>query len=82
MPAGEALVGEIEIAVGGEGEIVDALERFDPEPFEKRRDLSAHRIEDENAALVIGDEDAPVAVDGKPVRPAVIGLHHVERALR
>jgi hypothetical protein len=72
LQAGLPLIGEIEIAVAGEGEIVRSLEAFAAYMFEHRFDASARHIQRHDAALVIGDEDAAIFVNGKTVRPSVI----------
>ena len=72
MQPGLALVGEIEIAVGRKEEIVDALEALRRPCLDQRRRLAVRRIEQDDAALVVGDEDAAVLVDFEPVGPAVI----------
>ena len=72
VQAGLALVGEVEIAIGGEEEIVDALEALGAAMVDHRRHLAARGIEQDDAALVVGDEDTTVLVDFQPVRPAVV----------
>ena len=75
VQAGLALIGEIEIAVGSKEQVVHALEAFRAARLKQGRDLAGAGIEQEDAALVIGDEDAAVPVDLEPVRPAVIFGH-------
>src|SRR5580704_3612683 len=68
---GLALVGEIEIAVLRENQVVQPFETLAPRPVEKGFDLAARRIEQHQPLLVVGDEDAAVLVDLEPVRLAV-----------
>ena len=70
--AGLALVGEIAVAVAREHEIVEALEALAVAGREDRFDRAARRVQHQEPALVVADEDAPVAVDLQPVGPAVV----------
>ena len=67
-----ALVGQIKIAVAGEHQIVQPLEALAARPVEKRLDLPRPRVEQHQALLVVGDEDAAVLVDLEAVGLAVI----------
>src|SRR3990172_3624072 len=69
---GLSLVGEVEIAVGREVQVVQALEALAVGGLEQRLDPSAPRVEYQQPALVVGDEDPPVLVDLEAVRPAVV----------
>ena len=72
LQPGLALVGEIKIAVGGEDEIVQPLEVLEVVALDERRDGAALCIEQHQAALVVGDEDAAVLVDLQAVGFAVV----------
>ena len=76
------LVGEIQIAVGGKREIVDALEVLAMVTRDERRDRAARGIEQHDAEFVIGDEDAAVLVNAQPVRLAVVLGDNLEPAVR
>ena len=69
VQAGLALVCEVEVAVAREDEIVDALEPFFVGSFQERRDRTRAGVEQHQAVPVVGNEDAPVAMDsGRWVR--------------
>src|SRR5688500_1066464 len=53
-------------------QIVKALEAFAERGLEKGLDLSAFRVELQQALLVVGDVDLAVIVDLEAVRPAVV----------
>ncbi len=69
-----SLVGEIEIAVVREMQIVQALEALAERSGEVSLDFPRLRVEQHQAALVVGDENPAAFVDLQPVRPAVV-LH-------
>ena len=70
--AGLALIREIEVAVRGEVEIVEALEALAEGGFEDGLELAGLGIEDQEPLLVIGDERAAILVELQAVRPAVV----------
>ena len=72
--AGLPLVGEVEVAVRGEVQIVEALEALAERGLEDRLELARLRVEREQSLLVVGDESAPVLVELEAVGPAVV-LH-------
>ena len=72
MHPGLALVGEIDVAVRGEDQIIDALEALRPAPLQHQRHLAAARIERHEPMAVVGDEDPAVARDLQAVGLAVI----------
>ncbi len=80
-PAGR-LIGEIEVAVSGEDQVVEALEPLAPRPVEKDLDLAALRVEQHQPLLVVGDEDAAILVDLEAVGLAVPFRDDGELALR
>ena len=57
MQPGQTLVGEVQVAVGCKEQIVDALEARAIRLAQKWRDSPAHRIEQHDADLVVGDEN-------------------------
>ena len=69
-----ALVGKIEVAVGSEEEIVDALEAFGIAPLDHWPRRAGLQIEFENAVAIVRDEGAAVAMDFKAVRLAVYSV--------
>ncbi len=77
-----ALIGEVAIAVLGEDQIVEPLEALAARPVDQRRHLAARRIEQHQALLVVGDEDAAVLVDLEPVGLAVVLGDDAELASR
>ena len=80
--AGLPLVGEVEVAVGGEVQVVQALKALAEGGLEARLDLAAFRVQHQQSVLVVGDEDAPILVDLEAVRPAVVLRGEVPFALR
>ena len=81
LQPGLALVGEEQVSVRGEEQIVDTLEAFGARRVQKGSDLPGAQVEQHEAALVVGDEDPPVLVDLQPVRPAVVLRHLLPLAL-
>ena len=79
---GLALIGEIEVAIAREMQIVEPLEALAMRPVEKHFDLARVGVEQHQPLFVIGDEDASVAVDFEAVRLAVIGRDQGEFAAR
>src|SRR5581483_5689172 len=79
---GLPLVGEVQIAVVREVQVVEALEALAERGLDDGLDAAAPRVEEHQPALVVGDEDAPVLVDLQPVRPAVVLNDEVPFALR
>jgi len=63
VQTGLTLVGEIEIAVAREHEVVHALEALRPARLDERRHLAAVRVEQHDPPLVVGDEDAAIPVN-------------------
>ena len=80
MQPGLALVGEVQIAIAGEHEVVQPFEALRRQQVGKRRDGTAFRVEHHDAVAVVGDEDAAVLVDLQPVRLAVVLGHQVDVA--
>ena len=72
LQAALALVGEVEIAVRGEVQVVQTMEVLEAGPGEIGLDLAADRIDDHDAMPMIGHEQAAVPVDLQAVRLAVI----------
>src|ERR1700704_1056974 len=77
-----SLVGEIEVAVRCEDQIVRSLEAFAPHVLEDGSDAAIAGIELQNAAAGVGDENAAVAVNLQAVRPSVIFANHRPFRLR
>ena len=69
---GLALVGEIDVAVGSEMQIVAALEGLRVARGQDRQHPPRFGIELHDAVPVIGNQDAPVGIDLESVGPAVI----------
>ena len=72
---GLALIGEVEIAVRREVEIVDALEALRADGLDERRHLPARHVERHDPALVVRDERTAVCVKLEPIWPAVVLAH-------
>ena len=72
MQTGLPLIGEEDVAVCREHQIVDALEALRQDRFQKGCDGPGIRVEKHQSALVVGNENAPVPVDLQSVWPAVI----------
>jgi hypothetical protein len=72
VQAREPLIGEVEVAVGAEEQVVHAFEALDVHALEVRRDFSVHGIEKHDAVLVIRDKDTSIAMELEPVRPTVV----------
>ena len=82
LQPGLSLVGEIQVAVRGEQEIIRALETLQRRAIEIGFDFSGARIQHHDAVLVVGDEGAPVLVELETVRLAVVfrrDRHHTAR---
>ena len=82
MQPGLALVGEVQIAVAGEHEVVQPLEAFRRQKVGERGNHTGARVEHHDAVAIVGDEDAAVLMDLEPVRLAVILAHEVDLAQR
>lgn len=72
MQPGLALIGEIDVAVAREHQIVDALEPLRPSAVDDGRDGSGFGIEFHQPVAIVGDDDATVAGDRQAVGFAVI----------
>src|SRR5262245_14652683 len=72
LQAGLALVGEVEIAIAREGEVVGARETFATRVLDHGRHRARLWIELHHPAAMIGNENAAVLVDGEPVGPSII----------
>src|SRR4051812_8907580 len=72
LKAGLALIGEIDVAIPREDEIVRALEPLQHRPVEIWFDLSAARVEHHDPVAVVGDECAAVLVKLQSVRLSII----------
>jgi hypothetical protein len=70
--AGLSLVGEVEVAVRGEVEIVEALEALAEGGSQQGFQLAGFRFEHQETLLVAGDEGTAILVKLQPVRPAVV----------
>src|SRR5258708_11452208 len=70
--AGLSVVGEVEIAVVGEVQVVQALEALAEGRCKVSFDFPGLRVEQHQAALVVGDENPAALVDLEAVRPAVV----------
>ena len=79
---GEALIGEVKVAVRGEEEVVEALEVREAVPVEEGVDPPAHGVELHDAVHEVRDEDPAVPVDLEPVRLAFVLRDHVPVAGR
>src|SRR6266571_1487104 len=79
---GLSLVGEVEVAVVGEMQVVQALESFAERGGEVGLDFPGLRVEQHQAALVVGDEHPAALVDLEPVRPAVVLHDQIPLSLR
>src|SRR3954449_2852417 len=77
-----ALVGEVEVAVRGEVEVVQALEGLRVQAAQHDLVLAGLRIEADQAELVVADEDAAILVELHPVGPAVELRDEIPAALR
>ena len=77
-----ALVGDVEVAVRREGKIVQALEAPLVAAVGHQRARAGVRIEAQDSVLVVGDEDASIAVDLQAVRNAFILGEHGPTAIR
>jgi len=83
VQAGLSLVGEIEVAVRRDMQVVRPLEAFAAIGLDERRDAAAPRIESHDAALVIGDHEAPsIGMQLHAVRPAIVFGDERPRARR
>src|SRR5262249_47102995 len=72
--AGLPLVGEVEVAVGGEVQVVQALKTLAEGGFEYWFQSCGLRVEHQQTLLVIRDEGTAILVELEAVRPAVV-LH-------
>ena len=72
LEAAFAGIGEVKVTVVGEYEVVEAAETVG-----QQRARARYRIESQQAELVIGDVDLPVAMDLEPVRIAVVLGEHL-----
>jgi len=77
VQASLALVGEVEIAVGGEVQVVDPDQAFRVAVSDDGLETAGPRVERQHSAFVIGDERPSVGMELQAVRPAVILAHHV-----
>jgi hypothetical protein len=68
------LVGEVEVAVGGEVQVVESLKTLAVGGFEYRFQSGSLRVQCEQSLLVIRDEGASILVELEAVGPAII-LH-------
>jgi len=82
MPPGQALIGEVQVAIGGEYQVVDRLEAFEVDPLEHRLDRAGLRIEQHDAPGIVRDEDAAVLMDLQAVGLAIVFGDQLEPALR
>src|SRR5712692_6981663 len=72
--AGLPLVGEVEVAVGGEVQVVQALKTLAEGGCEDRFQPGGLRVERQQSLLVICDEGTAILVELETVGPAVV-LH-------
>lgn len=75
MQTGLALVGKIDVAIGGDVQVVAAAKRSGIARSQDRHHPPGPRVELHDAVPVVGDEDTPVAADLSACWPAVIFRH-------
>src|SRR5690606_29776128 len=77
-----ALIGEIQVAIAGESQIIGALQALAAYPGYDRLNGARPWIERQDPLQMVGNEDAPVLVDGKSVGPAIILCRNLELSRR
>ncbi len=75
MQPGLPLIGKIDLAIGGDVQVVAALEGFGIPRRQYRLHLPRLRIELHNVVHIVGDKDSPIGADLQAVGPAVIFYH-------